>query len=120
MRVQADRDQRRGEAAEQQDHERRREDREREMHVAQHQPGNGGPSPSSWPPLSRISRRAMCPQMIAPRLPSTGSTTQQAMPNTRLAMASGLLGSVDAGGGGRRSSRQRSNLMPCASGSASE
>jgi hypothetical protein len=96
------------------------------------------PSPSMPPWLLRISARAMCPVITATTLPKNGSPSQPRMPNTRLMMESALVGrdtNVGAGGssaGGDSDGEefgigsvvivgsQRSNLMPCASGSASE
>ncbi len=88
---------------------------------AQHQPGDGQAVAVERPALRRISPRAMCPVTIATMLPSNGSRVQPRMPETRLMMASGAglsIGRIHAAVSCARP--QRSNLMPCASGSESE
>ena len=79
-------------------------------------PDRASPSPSMVPALRRISARAMCPVTMATMLAIQGSTVQPRMPVTRLAMARLLVRMLLFIG----NSLQRSNLMPCASGSESE
>ena len=64
----------------------------------------------------RISLRARWPQITAAMLPRKGSKVQPRMPATRLITASELVWRMFAFIGGP----YRSNLMPCASGNASE
>src|SRR5690606_19628524 len=62
-------------------------------------PATAMPSPSIFG-SRRISARAMCPQMTAAIEPRKGSSVQPRMPDTRLVIASALVGRATGAAGG--------------------